>query len=336
MKIGICADLQFAEHTRYSRMLPSGITTRLHDQLKCWEWIVKECWECDELFVVGDIFDSRDSINVSVIDVVCRAFHVASKEIKLHVLVGNHDSYLKTPKFNSLQALKGAATVYDKPILLQDLNAAMIPWTDDTDAFRKDIAGASATGCQGSCDYLFTHVLVEGAVPHGRGIPYSWLKADKFKRVFLGDVHEPVDLDEHVHYIGSPMQIDQRDAGGKRGFYIYDTASDELEYIENEISPRFHILEDADTDAVRKGDFVRVKTDDPEIAVEAVEAAQKKTDWVESEIVEVDDTPPRLDVRSKDTHTDVLRKYCKHQELEGDVLERRVKLGLDILEEVKT
>lgn len=321
-------------------MLPSGITSRLQDQLNCWEWIVSEAIErkCIHLFVVGDIFDSRDTINVSVIDTVCRAFHAVNaseetgwRDLRLHVLVGNHDSYLKTPKLNSLQALKGAAHVYDQPMVLPVLNAAMVPWTDDQDDFHKQIDAVST----GAYDYLFTHVMVEGAVPHGRGIPYSWLKADKFTRIFLGDVHEPVDLDDNVHYIGSPMQIDNRDAGGRRGFYIYDTKDDELEYIENEISPRFHIIEDANTDAVREGDFVRVKSDDPDIAAEAVAAAQEKTTWVESELVEVDDNPPRLDVRSKDTHAAVLQKYCKHQGLEGEVLKRRVKLGLDILEEAK-
>lgn len=335
MKICITADLQFAEHARYSRVLPNGLTSRLQDILDCWAWIVDESasWSCDALVIVGDVFDSRTTIDLPVIDTVCRAFHEASKRVKLYILVGNHDSYLKTPAINSIQAFRGFAEIYEEPMVKPwSEPVAFVPWMDDVTAFRKAIESVAKKGVS----YLFTHAMVEGAVPGGKGIPLSYLQPHKFARVFLGDVHDPLDLAENVHYVGSPLQIDYRDAGGRRGFCILDTEDDEFTFIENERSPRFHILDDADTEAVRPGDFVRVKTDDPDIAAEAVEAVKGKAQWVESECVEVEDQEPRMDVRTKDAHGDVLRCYCEHQGFEGEDADKVVALGMDILEEART
>ena len=74
-----------------------------------------------------------------------------------------------------------------------------------------------------------------------QGFPLAYLQCPKFKQVFLGNVHDPVQLGNNCRYIGSLLQIDYRDAGKKRGFVIYDPQG-KVEFVENTVSPRYHIV----------------------------------------------------------------------------------------------
>lgn len=328
-KFGVTADLQFGAAVSLSTMTTDGLPSRLVDALKCWDWIVNTALGkgCDALIVIGDIFDSRTVLDISVLDAVCRAFYEASRAIELLLVVGNHDSVLRQPGRNSLQVFRGHTHVYEAPTVDIANKMAFVPWYDDPEELR-----AAIKTVKGKAKYLFTHALIEGAVPKGKGIPVGYLSPDSFSQVLLGDVHEPLPLLDNVRYVGSPMQIDYRDAGGMRGFIVLDSDTGHLEYVENESSPRFHIIEDATVEHIEPGDYVDVKTDDPEIAAEAVEAAKAKTDRVRSRYVELDDAPPRISISTSDTHEDVLRRYCKYHEIDDDEL---IQLGLEFLEEAQ-
>jgi len=334
MKIGLTADLHFDEHASMSSMRPSGLTTRLEDCLACWRWIVKTCVDnkCDRLMVLGDVFASRTSIDLPVIHVVSDAFREAAEVIGLHIVTGNHDSYLRTPRINSTAMFKGVATVWDEARWATwpgGISLGIVPWTDDADLYAKNVKMV------GERTYLFSHALLEGVTASGRGVPKAALRCDYFNRIFLGDVHDPKFIEPNIQYVGAPLQINYGDAGGKRGFFILDTGKNSVEFIENTISPRFHLLTDTKVDNVREGDFVRVKTEDVQEAAEIVAALQGKTEWIENEAVEIDDAAPRLDVRSKDQHDVVLQRYIDHMGVKMFDADELLELGLDILAEVK-
>lgn len=328
MRWGVTADLQFDLYKSLSTLEPDGTTSRLKDMLDCWRWIVDVCVEreCAGLLVIGDIFDSRTEVDISVLDQVCRAFHEASKRMPLTILVGNHDSYLKNPNLNSAQVFKGMATIIDTPTIVGKF--AFVPWMDDPVAFEAAVDKISTM----SAKFLFSHVLVEGAVPKGKGVPLESLHANRFKKVFLGDVHDPMELKHNVQYVGSPMQIDYRDAGKDRWFILFDDDTGIVEFQPNRTSPRFHIIEDANTKGIQQKDFTRVKSDDPEIAREAATAAREKCGWVESLVVPDEEIQPRLNIRTQDAHEDVLRKFIKHQGFEASE-DDLTELGLVLLEE---
>lgn len=327
---GLCADLQFAEYARLSTLHPSGLTTRLLDLIQCWRWIVGTCREegCEGIFVLGDVFNSRTEIPLGVLDIVCREFHDASKDLKIIVLVGNHDSLLRSPERNSLQVFRGYAQVVEEPHTFQSF--LLMPWMEDAQAYRKAIDTMSK---KWKPDYLLSHVMLQEAGYPGKGIPLSYLYPKRFKQVFLGDVHESKVIAKNVRYVGSPLQIDYRDAGQFRGFYTLDSGTGGWKFHPNTKSPRFHILSSADVSDVEDIDFVRVKTDDPADALAALEAAQKITPWVEGTLVETDDTPPRIEVHAKDTDDEVLGRYASYQGRGGD--KALLKLGLEILKEAR-
>lgn len=332
MKTLIASDLQFSEQARLSRRLESGITSRLQDQVKCFDWIVSVGvkHKCERFVVLGDIFDSRTAIPVSVIDQACRCFERSSRAFKESIaLVGNHDSALRHPAVNSLQALRGLAKIVERPTVYDDL--AFVPWIEDPDEYRMAVQTVVKNK---HASYLFSHVMIEGAVPADVGRSMSDLKPKRWKRVFLGDVHEPVDLGHGVQYVGAPMHHHYGDAGGERGVWVLDTVSGKATFIENTMSPHFHVIRARhELRSVRKGDFVRVQVEDPAEEHELAALAGKKTEWIESNLVnDEEETAPRIAISASDSRKKILERYVKFRGVEE--MPGLVPVGLDILKEV--
>lgn len=332
MRCGITADIQVGSQKRLSFFQSDGITTRLGDYLECLRWIVSECVEreCETLFIIGDIFQSRTAIDVSVLDQVCRVFHEASKQLRFVFSVGNHDSHLRNPAINSLQVFRGFATIIETPTVLPPFG--LVPWEGDPDKLLQGIKKVAKP----SVKYLLTHVLLDTFYP-GVGVPVSYLSAEKFERVFLGDVHEPTRVSETVQYVGAPLAIDYGDADGDRGFVVLDTATGKREFVTNEISPRFHLfkaLEDAEGIEVQEKDFVRVELSDSEDALELAEQMRQNTKNVECATVLVEDAPPRLAVSMSEERSVVLEKYVDVFDWENDAATRAavVKAGCEFVE----
>lgn len=328
----VTADLQLDVHARLSTLGADGLTTRLRDMLDCLDWIIAtaQARKCEGLILLGDIFDSRTQLHISVVDQVCRRLHAAAEAgLKIVVVVGNHDSLLRSPTYNSLQVFRGYATVIEEPTVVPPFG--LVPWQDDPDTLSRGIIEIAQDA---RAKYLFTHVLCEGAVPvPGKGFPVANLLPDRFTQVLLGDVHDPMQLRDNVRYVGAPLQIDYRDAGGKRGFCLLDTQAGTVEFVENTVSPRFHVIEDATTEGIQSRDFVRVKTDDAEIAAEAVAKAQRLAHHVETTFVPMDDQPARLDVRTDQEQGEILRRFVAHHGLAG--VDALVALGQEILQEAR-
>jgi DNA repair exonuclease SbcCD nuclease subunit len=332
MKWAITADPQFDDQPSYSTILPSGLTSRLVDYIDCFDWVVDTARErdCEGLIVLGDIFDSRTSISLSVIDQVCRAFKRASQDLDVHVLVGNHDCQMRVPTVNSLQAFLGTCTVHEKPTTVGKF--AFMPWVESVTTFRDEVAHL-AKDC--TAEYLLSHILISDALPNANvGRSVQDLMPDRWKQVLLGDVHQPVRMLSNVRYCGAPMQIHYGDAGGERGFYILDDETGELEFIKNTYSPKFHIV-DENTPIERlceNGDFCRIQTSDPEVAKRIAIKLREKAEWVETTAVELVDDTPRLQLHTSNTQEDTIKKYLVFKGLDG--VDGLLELALEIIGEV--
>jgi DNA repair exonuclease SbcCD nuclease subunit len=330
MKIAVTGDLQFSEQTKLSYQTEEGVTSRLRDQVQCFAWMVEQAvmQHCEGLVVLGDIFDPRRSIPVPVIDRACRAFSVASEHLWIAAVMGNHEAYKRTPEINSLQALLGVAEIWDAPGV--DGELAFVPWTEEPGAYRKAIGEVAGQGAR----YLFSHVTLDGAVPAaGVGIPKKDLRPHRWRRILLGDVHEPLAFPPNIQYAGAPMQHHFGDVAGERGFWVLDTDSADLDFVVNDVSPRFHYVEEAaDLEGIRENDFVRVRAEDPDLAEELALRAGRLASWVESETVRLEELPPRLDVKGVESAEGILRRWVEHTESEIPGL---VATGLDLLTEVE-
>lgn len=333
MNVLIASDLQFSEQARLSHRLEDGITSRLRQQVECFDWIMRVGREhkCEKFFALGDIFDSRTSIPVPVIDQACRCFERASREFETTILVGNHDAALRHAAVNSLQAMRGLARVIEKPTVFDSF--AFVPWVEDADDFRAAVAQVAKNK---AARYLFSHVMIVGAVPADVGRALSDLRPERWKRVFLGDVHDPIKLERGVQYIGAPMQHHFGDAGGERGVWILNTKSGEATFVENTISPRFHkMTSKALLPDIRKRDFVRVSVEDPVKARAIAALAGKRTRWVESDAVQIEQSvKPRLVITLATSQRDIVSRYAKYRGVSNDTKRAVIECGMSILDEV--
>lgn len=339
MNIALTGDWQLSEQSRFSRRLESGITSRLQDQATCIEWLAKEAVKrgCTHLAVLGDIFDQRNAVTAPVLDQAGRIFRrLKDRFEKVYVLVGNHDAPLRTPALTSLRVLDGLVTVIDAPTVTEH-GIAFVPWMDDPDDYRAAIGSVSSrkSGKKQRMGYLCSHMMVQGAVPAGKGLPVAALRPQLWRKVFLGDVHEPVELPPNIQYVGAQMQHHYGDAGGERGFWVLDTYSGKTEYVENTVSPRFHIVTSTrDLKGVRSIDFVRVQSTEAEVEAAIVAEATKRSAWVEARPIELDEVPVRLEVSSSHGIRETLERYVSYQFSGEPVHEALVDTGMRILDEV--
>lgn len=336
--VGITCDWQLDWYSSRSILRPSGLTSRFEDVLGTVAWVFDTCIKrgCESVIVLGDIFESRTVLDLTVLDRACRLIHEKSRHVRIIFVAGNHDSALRRPDVNSIQVFRGVAEIVESPTTLRTDDKTvlgLVPWYDDHASLTAGIDTVSKQGAE----YLFTHVLVEGAVPKGKGLPLSALRPKKFRRVLLGDVHEPVQLDDNVQYVGSPLQIDFRDAGGRRGFAILNTELNEVEFIENTHGPRFHVLRGKpEKGQVKKGDFVRVDVQGVQESEAIAGMLRHLTEWVETTAVEVEDTPVRLDVRTSTPREEALKAYIAHCGIaDGPTVERLLAKGLGFMLEAK-
>lgn len=209
---------------------------------------------------LGDFFDRRKYINFHTLSEVKRRFiePLRDMNIKVHCLVGNHDTYYKnTNRINSLaELLYGYDNfmMYDQPqsINLYGLNFGMVSWINEenSEEMMEFISNCSA-------EYLCGHFELNGfdvfrGVQFKEGFDPKHLS--KFDRVFSGHFHCKQSKD-NILYVGTQYQITFSDLYEEKGIHVLDTESRELEFIPNPIQKFFKIDYDDSTDDVLNIDF---------------------------------------------------------------------------------
>lgn len=188
----------------------------------------------DTVVDLGDTFDRRKFINFYSLDRAKKMFFTPLQErnINLHVLVGNHDSFYKnTLEINSINLLAeqySNITTYQEPKEWNDI--LMVPWICD-DNQEEVFKMVEETKCQ----IMFGHLELAGyqmykgqAIYHG--MKDDWLK--KFDVVCTGHYHTK-STTGNVNYLGCPYEMTWADADDQKGFHIFDFDKRELEFIHN-------------------------------------------------------------------------------------------------------
>jgi len=194
----------------------------------------------DVLFILGDIFESRQSINILVLNEALRIFKEIAKIIPIYIVIGNHDCYRKTTtNINSPVILKLLENikVFEKPdvILTKSGKRLLImPWEESLEKEEIIVQNNDA-------DYLFCHTHFGGLnynrkVIIDEGIDFD--KVKKFKKVYSGHIHYS-QRRQNVEMIGSIMQLTRSDIDNKKRILILDPdTGEEIIYI-NDYSPQF-------------------------------------------------------------------------------------------------
>ncbi|MDE2589219.1 MAG: metallophosphoesterase, partial [Patescibacteria group bacterium] len=169
------------------------------------DWVVNELprlvdkYQPDQLLVLGDITESKDSHPATLVNEVVEIFYQLSKQCEVVILQGNHDFLHKdSPFFQFLIRFDNIRWIANPTVTD---NCLYLPHTRN---YKKDWEALDFAGH----DFIFAHNLFQGTKVNGQklsGIPTNIFPDDSM--CISGDVHEPQTVDV-VTYVGSPFTTD--------------------------------------------------------------------------------------------------------------------------------
>lgn len=198
----------------------------------------------DTIIVCGDIYDTRQAINVQTENAVIDLFKNVLGDFRIHIVVGNHDIYhTTTTEINSLKPLDllPNCTVYESPtnVKIGGTDVLMLPWITKYADFDQILLD--------TYKYAFAHLDIVG-FDMGGGLSTEGLTISqvisKIDNTYTGHYHSRSikkfgNGDKTITYIGSPYQITRIDRGQDRGYAVLDLDTNEFEWFTNHESMIF-------------------------------------------------------------------------------------------------
>jgi len=182
---------------------------------------------------LGDFFHERKSINTKTLNVAYNIIRML-EGIDIHIIAGNHDLFYKDrTKPSSLEALEqydNVHVVYE-PTYMPEVNGLLVPWVFQSIDMPE------------GCKYCFGHFELNGfymnsAFKSEKGMDSNIFS--EFESVYTGHFHTP-SKQGNIQYLGSPFQQTFHDVGSKRGYYLFEPATNELDFIPFKDSPKYVI-----------------------------------------------------------------------------------------------
>jgi DNA repair exonuclease SbcCD nuclease subunit len=198
-----------------------------------------------KIFILGDIFDNRSSVDTKIHNIVFDLFHDDLSDFDITILIGNHDTYYNSStNINSVKFLSKFKniTLIEKTTLISidNKNIMLAPWIVDQTNFIQEITDKTFDACFGHFDFKGFHFNKTKVSEDG--IDGSIFKNNNCKKIFSGHFHirsKQKFNDYEIVYIGSPYQLDRGDSDEERGFTILDLNNLEYEHIDNNQSMKF-------------------------------------------------------------------------------------------------
>ncbi len=201
--------------------------------------------DSEVLFLMGDIFHSREFLNIRVLYEVQKIFKEISKHFtKVIVIIGNHDMFnSNSTEVNSIKQLELVGDnihIIENPDIL-DVNGSkffMMPYEHDYTKFET-IVNKDSIGC----DYMLCHADIQNMKFDKNRVIEGGLNLKnirKFKKIYSGHVHFRQEK-EWVTYTGIPYSMERSDCGNQKGWYTlkFNKNKFEEQFIENHDSPIF-------------------------------------------------------------------------------------------------
>ena len=192
----------------------------------------------DTVIQLGDLFDRRKYINFNSLAEARRYFFdpLEANGIKLLTLIGNHDIFWKESlDVNSPDLLLkdyGNITIYQEPgkFVYDGITFDIVPW------ICKENESTIATFIdESSADYCIGHFEIAGfqmmkGIDNHEGVDRSYFK--QYKQVISGHFHTK-SSEGNITYLGTPYELTWNDESDPKGFFIFDTETHGIEFIQN-------------------------------------------------------------------------------------------------------
>ena len=195
-----------------------------------------EKYQVDTVIHMGDIFDSRKSIDLKSLEWSKKVVFEPLKKYNVYAIVGNHDCYYKDTNYvNSPELLLRAypnIKLYSKAteIEIDKLKILMLPWinSENFDETKELIDGCESKVAMGHLEINGFRATRGHMMENGMDTSVF----DKFDRVYSGHFHTR-STDGKIYYLGNPYEMYWNDVNNTRGFHIFDTNTLELTPINN-------------------------------------------------------------------------------------------------------
>jgi len=185
---------------------------------------------------MGDLLDRRKYVNFNTLSQVKKRFFTPMHEagIQVHCIPGNHDTYWKnTNDLNSLRELfHDDLHLYETPTTVDfdGCSILFLPWVN-----RENSEACEAALEASVAPVLVGHLELDGyevmrGINHNGGMSDNILH--KFDFVLSGHFHCR-QYRGNVHYLGTQYDLNFSDVNERKGFHIFDTDTQKLEFIEN-------------------------------------------------------------------------------------------------------
>ena len=180
----------------------------------------------DTVIHMGDVFDSRKSIDYQSFEWAKRVVFEPLKKYKVHAVIGNHDCYYKnTNDTNSpqllLQSYPNIKTYQEiSEVKIDNLNILLIPWIN-SENFENSLKTIKSS----KCICAMGHLELNGFRAHRGHVMEDGMSCDvfdTFEKVFSGHYHTRSDNGK-IFYLGNPYEMFWNDVNDTRGFHIFDT-----------------------------------------------------------------------------------------------------------------
>lgn len=299
-----------------SSVLEDGANARLEDVLSAMDAVLATAVKHKARAIIcgGDLFHDRKGVKHEALYAAGEWMdRVKEQRIALHLLVGNHDMSLDC-RTHSLRGFSGRATVHSRvsAVEIDGVVFGFLPYMEDPDQVRSGVGLLQ----RAQCAYVVGHLglgdpKLRNCVPSDYEVPgrisLADLMPERFAQVFLGHYHLRQQVHPKVQYIGSPLQLSFGEADHPKGWLLLDEVSGKVEQIDNDDSPRYHIIDHAEAAAdIPDTDFVWVKASSRE---EELKAQSMGRPNMRIDRAPVASAPARVDATAKGAT--LLRSYVK-------------------------
>ena len=194
------------------------------------------------LLILGDTFDRRKYVNFYSLKRAKEMFfdRLAERNIEVHMLAGNHDTYFKnTNEVNSVDLLLREydnINVIDSPQTIHldyendSDDVLMVPWIcpENYDLCMDEIKNSKAKLCMGH--FEIAGFAMHRGMPAGEGLDGNIFR--NYDLVCSGHFHHK-SSNHSIHYLGNPYELTWQDYNDARGFHIFDLPTRGLDFIAN-------------------------------------------------------------------------------------------------------
>lgn len=268
-----------------------------------------------KIYVLGDLYENRTSINVRVNSEVYHLFTDILSDFEITITLGNHDLfYNNTTDVHSLKYLNNFKNIriVDKPVVedIYGTKVLLCPWiTDYNDSKITKLFKNS------EAEVLFGHFDIIGFSLNNfkinTDVGFSIKDFINFKKVFTGHYHKFSSKkikETEIVYLGSPYQTNRNDLNDDKGFIVLDMETIKYERILNKTSIKYIDIQypNIPTEKEINGNIItlHINIDKKDIVGDVIEKYIAKIEGMNP----VDKVNINLNIHNDEASTDILQK----------------------------